>query len=148
MLSWGCVRIYRCLLVIEGLTRSSSAGRPALALEFQGIKPPSRLTRDTEVNLACNVSLTQGDVANGVELWFASSRAFLFLGPKTVSADYLEPGLHGVTLQCPFTLKKGLPWRPKLRIRAPSGAGRFEMHYRLVCEGFDGGDQKFEIEVV
>jgi len=168
LLCWGCVRVYRSLQVIEklaistdeaqdkrmgdaleaALRRREEAERPKLVLKFEGKQPPFKFTHDTEETIACGIFLGQGDVANGAEFWFAAPRAFAFPGMETFPADRWVPGAHSVCLRCSVPLKRGLTWVAELRIKAPTSVGKFEAHYRAFCEGFEGGIEKTEIEVV
>jgi hypothetical protein len=164
----GCYLVYMSLRAIESLAisteevqskrmieafetaldRHERAQLPELALEFVSSAPPFKLNIGTEATILMNVTLTRGTIARKAELWFDAPKDIEFPGRIVVPADRFKLGTHQVRLECPFDLKTPVAWTPEIKLKPASVKGTFQLSYMLMCEGFDGDLQEFNVEVV
>ncbi|GAI11091.1 unnamed protein product, partial [marine sediment metagenome] len=96
------------------------------------------------------VSLTQGDIARDVEVYFFAPEGFnfpnIFTWKQRKSRKDL-PGYLTGSVAWDKSLKRGINYRESLSLKTPSEVGEFTLTYRLFCEGFEGEHKEFEVIV-
>lgn len=96
------------------------------------------------------VSLTKGDVADNVEVVFLVPPGFSFPG-RTLTlqdADHpITPSFATTLVGYAAPIKSGLNLSLELVLKTPSKSRTYEAYYRIVCRGFSGKYEKFEIIV-
>jgi len=153
-IAWGSYRICRCLKVIEGvaitteeaqfksttkaletaLERHEEAKRPKLELKFTQRKPPFSFKPEIVETIKFGVTLEQGDVAKGVEVWFFAPEGFEFPGSKTwrQDSDYAIPSALTTTISLK-DLNRGVSLSGSLTIKTPLKKDEYSLGYKLAC---------------
>jgi hypothetical protein len=167
-LAWGCYRICQCLRVIEGvaitteeaqfkrttqalekaLERHEESKRPKLELKFRKREPPFSFKPDVEESIEFGISVKQGDVARGTEVWFLAPKGFEFPGRETWYQSDDAPIPNALTTCFDLgDLKRGTNYTQALITRMPSETGEYILRYRLKCEGFASERIQFKVKV-
>jgi len=132
------------------LSEHDQSKQPTYILQFQDMQPPFSFTKDIDVDIKYNVTLTKGTIAKGLEIWFFTPEGFAFPKEHTwkQQADY-SPIPNALTAtQRESELKYNQATVKTIRIKTPSESGKFKCAYRLYCEGFSGKLEYFDIEVI
>lgn len=166
---YSVVRVYRSLRVIEGVAITSEAEadrrlahavktalieveeekKPKLELGFFGEKLPLRMKSNSEREVEVRLSLAQGDESIDTFLYLAVPPGFDFPGVKTYTQDATHPTVPNyITAYMPIgTIKRGIEQPIRIDIKTPAQKGRFNLCYRIVCSGFDSGENWFQVVV-
>ncbi len=162
-------RIYQSLKVIESvaITSEEEAERrlaaavkvamkeveeekkPKLGLKFYGEELPLRMKSNSEKEVEVRLKIVQGDESIGTLLYFAAPPGFDFPGEKTYTQDAGHPTVPNyvtLSMQLP-NIKRGLDQPVQFTIKAPPRKGSFDLCYRIVCSGFDSGENWFKVVV-
>jgi ABC-type multidrug transport system fused ATPase/permease subunit len=167
-LAWGCYRICKCLMVIEGiaitteeaqfkrttkalemaLDRHEERKRPKLTLKFKRKEPPFSFEPDVTEKVDFGIVLTRGDVARSAEVWFFAPENFEFPGSRTWQQDseYTIPNAITTSLDL-GNAKGGLTYARYINIKTPHETGEYILGYSLKYEGSIGELVKFKIKV-
>lgn len=168
-MGWGGYRLYFSLKKIEeiaitseeaalkreaeafklALTEHEEKGTPKLALIFEDEKPPFHITAGTEKTVEFMIDLIQGDIARKTVAYFCAPPGFDFPNEKTWLQSEGRTTVGGyVTIKSELEdIRKGINQPAEITIKAPSNTAKFTLYYRLTCEGFDSGYNKFEVIV-
>ncbi len=169
-LVFGIYRVYQTLGVVEEVTVGSEEAldklpeavkvalreleeekKPELKVDFIGEHPPIRMVVGEETDINVRITLTKGDIARSPVVAFFVPTGFDFLGgvEKNMQPEDEEElaGMLGG-----FYTFRDCQRVPKLaqviRIKAPTEVGVYEFLYTVSCEGFEGGRERMQVEVV
>lgn len=123
--------------------------KPKLGLNFEGARPPFRIEVGSQITLRFGLYLTQGDLARKPHVYFFAPSSFVFPGKKTwlQDADVTQVGGHITAVFQLEECRKGVTPLEDLTIKAPPVEGKFPFWYKITCEGFDSGLEKFAVIV-
>lgn len=168
-MGWGGHRLYSSLKKIEevavtseeaalkreaeafsvALTEHEEKRKPKLGLKFTDEKPPFHIRKEAEMTITFELLLIQGEIARKPIVWLFAPPSFDFPNRHT----WLQPE-DGTTTGGYITTefefedrRRGMAPQRRLTIKAPSDEGSFSLGYRLTCEDFDSGLEKFEVIV-
>lgn len=166
-LVFGGFRVFRTLGAIEEVTITSKEAaeklpeavkvalkeleeerKPALELTFKDAQPPFHIKAKSTMLIKFNIGLSKGDIARKPAVYFLAPPGFEFpdspegLPPQGKEyADYVCTAIECVDIPKGVYLLRGV------KIKAPSEPKKYSLWHSLVCEGFDGNYEKFEVVV-
>lgn len=167
-LGFGSWWVYKNLKVIEEVTTTSQEAmeklpeavkvalreleeekKPELALVFEGEQLPLHITCGGQIEAKYYIFLVKGEVARSLEVAFFAPPGFDFPGVRTWLQPQKQREIGGYTTTS-FgyeDLRKGIIFRRRITLKAPSSPGSFTLKYSIVCERFDSGFEEFEVVV-
>lgn len=127
--------------------------KPKLALVFKDKKPPFDVEANSTVEIKFAVGLVQGDVARKPEIWFFIPQGFAFVNSNLShtrnqqSSTFEYPNYLGIKFDPSKDYKLGVDYMVELSLKMPPEKGSFTLAYQLICEGFVGKYEEFELIV-
>lgn len=124
--------------------------KPTLEFRFRGQRPPFHVKAASEIKLEFAVAVERGDVADNVYVGFYLPPGFSFPGRQPLMQNGEHPTMPNfVSARVDYgtPIVSGAEIANELVIKAPPEPGQFEAYYRVMCRGFTGENDKFEIVV-
>ena len=120
--------------------------KPRLRFEFRDKNPPFHGQKDSTLKVSFNVSLEQGQIARDVGVYFFAPQSFSFPGYTTwlQQKGHKIPSARTCCVACQtvfFDTSRGA----ELETGTPAKKGTFTLGYQVICEGFTGEIQEFQV---
>lgn len=123
--------------------------RPKLALQFEEKQPPFHIKAGEQMTIEFGLHFVQGEIARKLGAYIFAPSGFEFPGKHTwVQGKHVGEVTEHVTTGFEYgDCTSGIAPARNLIIKAPSKTGKFKLKYKIVCEGFDGDIEKFNVVV-
>ncbi len=165
---YSILRICQCLRVIEGVAITSEEAalkrtidafkiaqkeleeerKPELELYFKKAPPPFQMKAESEMVIKFSVGISRGDIARNASVVFWAPSGFEFPGsvaqlPTTYKkyASYVSTKIELEDIIRPIITNR------QVKLKAPPQPQRYQIAYKLYCEGFFSEFEEFEIVV-
>jgi hypothetical protein len=133
----------------EALVEFEAERKAELEFTFTDSQPPFHMKPESEIVIKFEISVTRGDIARHTEVFFMAPKGFEFPdSDEALPPRGYEELANYISARIEFKdIPRGIYRKGTVKLKAPSQTNNYPLYYSCLCEGYDGGINKFEIVV-